>query len=381
MIKSQDFIQAASERGFGLYTGVPCSYLQSFINTVIDSSKLRYVGATNEGDAVAIASGAALAGTPSVVMMQNSGLGNAVNPLTSLSQIFKLPILLIVTWRGQPGGTKDEPQHQLMGTITPQLLDLMQIPWADFPSESGRIQPTLDRAVGHLRQHSTPYALIMQKGAVEPCPTSSQLPLKPLAGTAESTLISATAQFTRYEMLQTIQACTQATDVLLATTGYSGRELYTVGDSPNQLYVVGSMGCASSLGLGIALVQPQRRVIVLDGDGAALMRLGALATIGYERPPNLLHILLDNQCHESTGGQSTVSGSIHFGAIAAACGYENVVLATTPVQVKSAILSTIGQLTFIQVKIKPGTANNLPRPEVTPAAVAQRLRLFLSSPA
>lgn len=381
MIKSQDFIQAASELGFGLYTGVPCSYLQSFINTVIDSPKLRYVGATNEGDAVAIASGAALAGTPSVVMMQNSGLGNAVNPLTSLSQIFKLPILLIVTWRGQPGGEKDEPQHQLMGTITPQLLELMQIPWAYFPSEPDQIQPTLDLAVAHMRQQCTPYALIMKKGAVEPCPFSSQLPLKPLTGAVEPTLMPQVAEFTRYKMLQAIQSVTQSTDVLLATTGYSGRELYAVEDQANQLYMVGSMGCVASFGLGIALVQPQRRVIVVDGDGAALMRLGALATIGYERPGNLLHILLDNQCHESTGGQSTVSGSVHWVAIAAACGYENVMLATTPEQVQSAILSTIGQLSFIQVKIQPGIPNKLPRPEITPAAVAQRLRLFLSSSA
>jgi phosphonopyruvate decarboxylase len=137
------------------------------------------------------------------------------------------------------------------------------------------------------------------------------------------------------------------------------------------------MGCVSSLGLGIALTQPKRRVVVLDGDGAALMRLGALTTIGYERPANLLHILLDNRSHESTGGQSTVSASIDFCAIAAACGYEKVALASTPQEVSALAQAPSGQLTFLHVPIKPGIPDKLPRPEVTPSEVAQRLRRFM----
>jgi len=137
------------------------------------------------------------------------------------------------------------------------------------------------------------------------------------------------------------------------------------------------MGCVSSLGLGIALAQPKRRVIVIDGDGAALMRLSALTTIGYERPANLLHILLDNQRHESTGGQSTVSHSIDFCRIATACGYEKVIVATTPQEVKSFLASPSEKLTFLYVKIKPGVSDKLPRPKITPPEVAQRLRKLI----
>ncbi|MEQ9482615.1 phosphonopyruvate decarboxylase [Coleofasciculus sp. F4-SAH-05] len=379
MIKSEYFIQAAQKKGFGLYTGVPCSYLKSFINTVIDSEHLRYVGAANEGDAVAIAAGAELAGVKGVVMFQNSGFGNAVNPLTSLTHTFKIPILVIVTWRGQPGGAPDEPQHQLMGAITPQLLDLIQVPWELFPTEIDQVEPTLDRAVAHMQQHQTPYALVMQKGSVESCPLSSQLAMKPQPISPTNLPLQQAPAFTRCDILQAIQAGTDPDDILLATTGYTGRELYAIEDRSNQLYMVGSMGCVSSLGLGVALAQPHRRVIAIDGDGAALMRLGAFATIGYERPPNLLHILLDNQRHESTGGQSTVSASINFGAIAKACGYEQVAVATTPEQVKALTQHPSEQLMFIHVKIKPGIPDKLPRPKITPLEVAQRLRQFIQA--
>jgi phosphonopyruvate decarboxylase len=376
MIKSESFIQTAKDKGFGLYTGVPCSYLKSFINYVIDSGDLRYVGAANEGEAIAIASGAELAGIRSVAMFQNSGFGNAVNPLTSLNYIFKIPILVIVTWRGQPDGAPDEPQHELMGAITPQLLDIMQIPWDYFPTETDQIEPTLNRAVEHMVQNQTPYALVMKKDSVESCALSSQLTWKPLSEFPTPASFQ-DIRFTRNDMLRAIQAASQPQDIVLATTGFSGRELYALEDRENQLYMVGSMGCVSSLGLGMALAQPERRVIVIDGDGAALMRLGALATIGYERPANLLHILLDNQCHESTGGQSTVSSSIDFCAIAAACGYEKVAHATTPEDVKASIQYPSEQLTFLHVKIKPGVPDKLPRPKITPPQVAQRLRQFI----
>ncbi|MBW4490622.1 MAG: phosphonopyruvate decarboxylase [Trichocoleus desertorum ATA4-8-CV12] len=381
MINANQFIQAAKRYGFQFYTGVPCSYLTPFINYVIDSPDLQYVGAANEGDAVAIASGMELSGKHSVVMFQNSGLGNAVNPLTSLNQIFKIPILIITTWRGEPGGAPDEPQHQLMGAITPPLLELMQIPWEFFPTEPEQIEPALHRAINHMTQQKTPYALIMRKGSVETCALNSQLPVKPLPVIPASIAFKPQAIATRTDILRAIQAASQSQDILLATTGFCGRELYALDDHTNQLYMVGSMGCISSLALGIALAQPQRRVIAIDGDGAALMRLGALATIGYERPTNLLHILLDNQIHESTGGQSTVSHSVDFCTIASACGYGKVAYAVTPEQVKAAIEMPAEQLTFLYVKTKPGVPENLPRPKITPDFVAQRLRHFLEASA
>lgn len=378
MIDAQDFIDCAARYGFNFYTGVPCSYLKAFINCAIDSPRIRYIAATNEGDAVAIASGLELAGKRSIVMLQNSGLGNAVNPLTSLNAVFKIPILLIITWRGQPQGDRDEPQHQLMGKITPNLLDLMQIPWQYFPTESAQIEPILNQALQHLNSERTPYALIMPKGSVESTPLTSKIALKapPIVHPISSAI--APAQYSRHDILKAIQTVVKPSDILLATTGYTGRELYSLQDSENQFYMVGSMGCVSSLGLGIALSQPQRRVIVIDGDGAMLMRLGALATIGYERPANFFHILLDNHCHESTGGQPTVSASLNFGAIASACGYKNVVCTTTPAALQNALQSSSKQLTFIHVPIKPGTSQTLPRPQISPSEVAQRFRQFLA---
>src|ERR1700678_2978939 len=171
LIEARHFVEAARERGFHWYAGVPCSYLTPFINYVLQDPALHYLSMANEGDAVALIAGIALAGgtgathRPGITMMQNSGLGNAVSPLTSLTWTFRLPQLLIVTWRGQPG-VPDEPQHALMGPITPGILDSMQIPWELFPTEVEAIEPALDRAAAHMAETGRPYALLMQKSSV-----------------------------------------------------------------------------------------------------------------------------------------------------------------------------------------------------------------------
>jgi len=381
VIEAEIFIRAAQARGFGLYSGVPCSYLKPFINFVIDSPDLRYVGAANEGDAVAIASGAELAGVRSVAMFQNSGFGNAVNPLTSLNYTFRLPVLLIPTLRGEPGGPADEPQHELMGAITTKLLDLMQIPWEYFPVENDHVLPALDRAVAHMDTAQTPYALVMKKGSVAPATLQSRAPEK-APDLFSGAVANATAS--RHDMLRAIQSVAGETTgcVVIATTGYTGRELYACGDHANQLYMVGSMGCAVTLGLGIALAQPQRKVVVVDGDGAALMRLGAQSTVGYEAPPNLVHVLLDNAIHESTGGQSTVARSVNFCAIAAASGYPHVQSLAAPAEVAAAIANALSARrgpSFVHVPTLPGVPDGLPRPSVTPAEVGQRLRSYLQT--
>ena len=181
----------------------------------------------------------------------------------------------------------------------------------------------------------------------------------------------------RRNMLAMIQSHVTSKDVLIATTGYTGRELYGCADRSNQLYMVGSMGCASSLGLGLALASPRHRIIVIDGDGAALMRLGAMTSIGYQRPGNLVHVLLDNGAHESTGGQPTVSRSVDFCAIAAACGYEKVICTGEPEVLGAALDDGTGKLTFIHVPVLPGVEGTLPRPTSGPVQVAERLRRFL----
>lgn len=375
MIEASQFIESAHRAGFGLYTGVPCSYLKPFINYVIDSDQLRYVGAANEGDAIAIAAGAELAGLRSVVMFQNSGLGNTVNPITSLNYSFRIPSLIIPTLRGEPGGAPDEPQHELMGAITTDLLDLMQVRWEYFPVEESEIEPALKRAVDYMDAEQLPYALVMRKGSVAPTALKAQPEARsPQVFAGEH----ANAEASRHDVLAAIQAVSDDA-VLVATTGFTGRELYACDDRANQIYMVGSMGCAVSWGLGIALARPERKVVVLDGDGSALMRLGAQAIVGYEQPANLVHVLLDNAIHESTGGQATVSRSVDFCAIAAASGYRQVVSVSDPKDIAAAVASAEDGPLFIHAPTLPGVPDGLPRPTVTPAEVAVRLREFIAN--
>jgi phosphonopyruvate decarboxylase len=168
MIEAKSFVETARQAGFGLYTGVPCSYVKPFINYVIDAQSsgptdargrpaLSYIGAANEGDALAIATGAEIGGKRAITMMQNSGLGNAISPLTSLNAIFRIPTLLIVTLRGEPGGPKDEPQHELMGQITTKMLETMNVGWEYFPTEESEVANAIERAIGHMSKTDLPF--------------------------------------------------------------------------------------------------------------------------------------------------------------------------------------------------------------------------------
>jgi phosphonopyruvate decarboxylase len=181
----------------------------------------------------------------------------------------------------------------------------------------------------------------------------------------------------RRDILGAVQEGRRPRDAVVATTGFTGRSLYALGDRRDQLYMVGSMGCAAPFGLGLAWAQPSRRVIVLDGDGAALMRMGALATLGYERPSNLLHVLIDNEAHDSTGGQSTVSHSIDLAGVAAACGYPKVHRAHTKEEVADLVRAPSNELTFVHVKTRTGEPSDLPRPKETPVEVVDRMRAWL----
>lgn len=374
MISASDFIEEGRKRNFLLYSGVPCSYLKPFINYVIDSDDIEYVGAANEGEAMAISAGANLAGSNSVVMFQNSGLGNAVNAITSLNQIFKIPSLIITTLRGEPGGPSDEPQHELMGKITTSMLDLMEVEWQFFPDKKEDICSVFDK-VQSVIEKGKPYALVMKKGTVEEYKLKTQ-PIKKVI-TSSITQPSLSTVGTREDVLRSIQRHVKAKDLLIATTGYTGRELFALDDRPNQLYTVGSMGCASSLSLGISSISKDKRVITLDGDGAALMRMGALATIGYYRPSNFLHILLNNGLHESTGGQSTVANSINFLGIAESCGYERVISCSSIAELEQVVLDQTKELTFCLLNIEPGVMHDLPRPDVSPQEVAKRFKNYI----
>ena len=391
MIEASAFVEAARVRGFDWYAGVPCSYLTPFIDFVLQDDSLRYLSAANEGDAVALIAGATLgiqgAGGRGVTMMQNSGLGNAVSPLTSLTWTFRLPQLLIVTWRGQPG-VPDEPQHRLMGPITPSLLDTMEIPWEPFPTEVDAIGPALDRATAHMDATGRPYALVMQKGSVAtPQVEGGSLTSQPSATHPSRRLAHDDARGhaidrrpSRHDALKRVVASTPIdSTVVFATTGFSGRELYAIDDRPNQLYMVGSMGCLGVFALGFALARPDLTVIAIDGDGAALMRMGAFATIGRYGPPNLVHLLLDNGMHESTGGQATVSASVSFAQVAAACGYASAVDSDEVDAIDVLLSSPHAGPRFLGLSIRPGTPADLPRPTITPIDVKLRLRTHLDA--
>ncbi|CAN7677264.1 phosphonopyruvate decarboxylase [Trinickia sp. LjRoot230] len=389
MIEAAQFVDAARCHGFSWYAGVPCSFLTPFINYVLQDPALHYVSAANEGDAVAFIAGVALGarnGARGVTMMQNSGLGNAVSPLTSLTWTFRLPQLLIVTWRGEPG-VADEPQHALMGPITPALLETMEIPWEPFPREADAIEPALTRAVAHMDSTGRPYALVMQKGSVAPYPLKNvtAAPAAACTPAAKWHGVPADALPSReHSLRRVIELTPPASTVVLASTGYCGRELYALADRPNQLYMVGSMGCVTPLALGLSLARPDLRVVALDGDGAALMRMGVFATLGAYGRGNLFHLLLDNGAHESTGAQATVSPHVSFAGVAAACGYASAIEGDE-IGIIDELLGaaehsgSVDGPHFARLTIRRGTPDGLPRPTISPTEVKTRLMRHLGT--
>lgn len=377
MISAKAFLNAAQEYGFRFYTGVPCSFLTPLINQAISSTTTDYLGATSEGEAVAIAAGAWLAGKQSVVMCQNSGLGNMINPLTSLNFAFRIPSLLICTWRGQPG-LNDEPQHELMGQVMQDLLSTIQIRHCRFPIEAAVIKTALDTATESMVKSNLPFALLMEKGSVRDegleQPKQKQLEL----GIYEE-WTRGRVRPTRVKTLERFLGLVPQDAAIIATTGKCGRELFALADREQHFYQVGAMGCVSAIGLGVAL-NSDHRVIVLDGDGAALMKMGNFATIGASAPQKMIHIVLDNGVHDSTGGQPTVSATVNFASVAIACGYRHAVICDDLDRFEAAFSTALAEPGphLIHMQIAPGSMAKLGRPTVTPYNVARRFRGFLN---
>ena len=378
-VSSRRFVDAMTERKFGPWLGVPCSFLRPFIDYVIDRDDLEYVASTNEGEALAMAVGAQLAGRQPVVMLQNSGLGNLVNPLASLTYPFRVPVLIIVTLRGDPG-LRDEPQHELMGRTTRAMLDLLEVENEWFPANNAEIEPRIDHALARMRETGLPYAFVLRKNVVDgydPRPRTEPAPRR--RGVMH-------APVPRGEKLSRAAAVALLADAagdrtaIIATTGKTGRELFEFRDRPTHFYVVGSMGCASSIALGVARYRDVP-VMVLDGDGAALMRLEALAGIGSAAPPRLVHVILDNQSYDSTGGQATISGSVNFPEIAIACGYASACSVTGAEAMRAAHARAQGAPGphLIHIPVGPGAAAGLGRPDVAPRDVAVRFRAALAA--
>jgi phosphonopyruvate decarboxylase len=379
MITAADFLAAATRHGFDFYTGVPCSFLTPLINGVLSHPTLAYVGAASEGEAVAIASGAWLAGRGTVVMCQNSGLGNAVNPLTSLNAPFRIPTLLITTWRGQPG-IADEPQHKLMGQITQKMLSVIEVEHEAFPKTVEALAAALRRAEARMAESELPFAFVMEQGDVRDDGLDLQPPRRIEPGKRNDLSVPGKLP-ARAAVLERFLALVDPAAAVIATTGKCGRELFTLADRKQHLYQVGSLGGASGMGLGVAL-NVARPVVVLDGDGAALMKLGTLATIGAYAPAGLTHIVLDNGVHDSTGGQPTVSSSVDFAGVALACSYRYAVSCDTLDGFASAYRAAAAgpKPALIHARIAPGSMSKLGRPTIAPEDVARRFKAFLAEP-
>ena len=373
MLYTQDFFAAMQQRGYNFISGVPCSFLDTLMHYA--ATECRFVMSANEGDAVATSSGAALAGVKSVVLMQNSGLTNAISPLTSLNHPFAIPILGFVSHRGAPE-IQDEPQHQLMGAITPALLELMRIPYAVLSSHMPEALKQLAHADSCIEQKK-PFFFIVKKGTFDK-PTLSGASA-PRVKNRECIPRHKDEQLpTRWETLQKIVSLTKGRAALLATTGKTGRELHDIADTPNHLYMVGSMGCVSSLALGVAL-NTHKPVIVLDGDGSLLMRLGNLATNAGYAPPHFFHLVLDNHAHSSTGGQFTLSHNADFVSLAAHAGYQHSYHAHSLAELVSIITNwyTNPVTTFCCLSISPQEQSQLGRPKLTPKQVGERFTSFI----
>lgn len=341
MIEPSLFVDRLRKSGVDFFTGVPDSLLKSFCAYLTDTSGDSHVIAANEGGAVALASGHYLAtGHPALVYMQNSGQGNAVNPLVSLADpdVYSIPMILLVGWRGQPG-VHDEPQHVKQGKITLSLFETMGIPTQILPSDD-QWRNVVIASVQQAIAESRPVALVVPKG------TFGEYTLK----TKNADISSVKRESAIEEILDSLPSDA----VVVSTTGMISREVYEIrerrGQSHGQDFLtVGSMGHASQIAFGVANAKPKRPVYCLDGDGASIMQMGNMAIVGQSGCTNLTHIVFNNAAHDSVGGQPTVGGSIDLTAIANACGYNR-----------------SGAPTFREIKVAKGARADLGRPKETP---------------
>jgi phosphonopyruvate decarboxylase len=377
VIGGGEFIDAAAAAGFGFWSGVPCSLVGSVIDAAADHPDLTYVGATNEGEATALAVGAWLAGVRGAVITQNSGLGNVVNPLTSLAAPAGVPLLIVCGWRGAPGHA-DEPQHALMGQITPALLGMLKVDRREVPAAAASLAAELRMAAEWMTETGRSQAYLAAPGTFARADADRPRVAGPAAPPGRVEGVAAAPSATRLEVLETVRAALPADVAVVATTGHTARELFALHDSPAHYYHVGAMGSASATGLGLAL-NSDRQVVVLDGDGSALMRLGTMATVGHQRPANFVQVVLDNGAHASTGGQPTASPSVDFAAVAAACGFARAVRVEDRAHLAAALATASPEdgPHLLHVPLLPGAAADLGRPTLAPAEVALRFRDFV----
>lgn len=370
MINPSDFFNLL-KKDINFFTGVPDSTLKEICAYITqNTNKEEHIITANEGNAIALASGYHLATNKiPLVYMQNSGLGNAVNPLTSLTdkEVYEIPILLIIGWRGQPG-IKDEPQHIKKGKITLDLLNILDIPFEIVNKEFDIAKKQIKKIISKIKETNSPCALVIEKKTFE-----------------EYKLIEKNDfESSREEAIEIILNNLKENDIVVSTTGKTSREVYELREKnnighENDFLTVGSMGHTSSIGLGIALNKKNRKVIVLDGDGSAIMHMGSLAINGELNPNNLKHIILNNGAHDSVGGQPSVGFNINFPEIAKNCNYKEIFNVKNKEELKKALPLFLNnnQLSLLEIKVKKGARKDLGRPKTTPIENKKDFMKFL----
>lgn len=357
MLDQKKVFETLAQHGVTYFTGVPDSYLNGFCNYALSKFPERTVIAANEGNAVGIAAGHYFAtGEIPLVYMQNSGEGNAVNPLASLvdKAVYAVPMLLLIGWRGQGNTEPNHPQHKLQGEITTKLLDIMHIPYSVLTDSDEEFKDAVEKAVKYCTINRQPYGLIVPKGV--------------MADSEKKNHVDNTYPMSREKAIEIILDHMPADTIYSATTGRATRELFFLREKRNETKAhdflnVGSMGHSSSVALGIAMGKPERQVVALDGDSAAIMHMGAMTMVSKVKVPNFMHIVLNNGAHESVGGQSSAGYLLDFTKIAEACGYATVGKAVkNKTELVDAIekLKDCGNASFIDCRIHKGLSRKLP---------------------
>ena len=366
-------------QGYDFFSGVPCSMIESLIATLETHPRLPYVPAVREDVAVGLAAGAWLAGRRPMVLMQNSGLGTSMNALVSLSLMYRLPALLLVTWRGHAG--KDAPEHLLMGEISPSLLQMIRIPHRILSAKTIADDVAWGRA--ESERLSQPVALLLPPGVLDPgshAPGARALDAAPIVPRASLDQPIPSPRISRFEALSAAVAPLRAEPVVHAN-GYICRESFAVKDRLENFYMIGSMGMASAIGLGVALSVPDRPAVVFDGDGNLLMSLGILPMIGggpvmgRGRPANLVHVVFDNALYGSTGNQASPSRAVGLHHIARAAGYERATAVAGADEIRAAVATALagGGPSFILARVT-GEEQPAPRIPYPPEEIRDRFR-------
>lgn len=376
MLQAESFVKTLQANGINFFTGVPDSLLKNFCAYITDNIEpKRNIIAANEGAAVALAAGHYLAtGEIPLVYMQNSGQGNAINPLLSLTDkdVYNIPELLLIGWRGKPG-VHDEPQHVKQGKVTTALLDAIGIKWAVLSKDGQKMQQQVKEAAAYMTETKESFALVIEKDYFETYMILSNDIHKGL-------------NMTREEAICKVASHLGEKDCVVSTTGMISRELFEhrvrLGESHERDFLtVGSMGHASQIALGIALEKTDRKVWCFDGDGATIMHMGSLAIIGSHKPQNYVHVVFNNGAHDSVGGQPTVGLNINLPKIAISCGYTSAV-SVADEKALNTILAAIdnGEYTMpmlLEVQVKKGNRENLGRPTTTPVQNKDAFTYFL----